>query len=421
MPRTYLILLAVVNKDGSLRRFGPRKPRAAEQRDTPVVRVQGIDASFDRPSYRNGAVAHLTVATDATSVRWRIVRSGVEKTPTPSDWAFHGRAVGTPTFVRVPNRSAPFSFAVRTKGLPTGVYFVRLTGGDGRVGFAPFVVPPHRFGAHRVAVVLPSFTWQAYNFEDANGDGWGDTWYAGWLARTASAGRHYMGWGMPPFFRRYDLPYLAWLARRGHKVDYLSDDELRARTGAQLARAYDLLIFPSHHEYVTRAEFRAVTQFRDRGGNLMLLSANNFFWRVVLHGKAIERTAEWRNLGRPEAGLLGAQYHGNDHGAHKGPWIVRHAAAARWLWTGTGLHNGSSFGLGGIEIDSKGPASPRGTIVVAEIPHIFGPRFNAQMTYYETSRGARVFSAGALMLTKSARTPTVGRLLENLWERLARP
>jgi len=152
----------------------------------------------------------------------------------------------------------------------------------------------------------------------------------------------------------------------------------------------------------------------------MLLSANNFFWQLALHRTAIERTAEWRKLGQPEAALLGVQYRANDHGTHKGPWIVRHAAVARWLWAGTGLHNGSSFGRGGIEIDSTARSSPRGTLVVAEIPHIYGPRFSAQMTYYETAGGARVFSAGALMLTKSARSPRVSRLLDNLWERLAR-
>ena len=30
----------------------------------------------------------------------------------------------------------------------------------------------------RVAVVVPTNTWQAYNFRDVDGDGVGDTWYA---------------------------------------------------------------------------------------------------------------------------------------------------------------------------------------------------------------------------------------------------
>ena len=39
----------------------------------------------------------------------------------------------------------------------------------------------------------------------------------------------------------------------------------------------------------------------------------------------------------------------------------------------------------------------------------------AHMTYYETSAGAKVFSAGAFTLAGSVRQPTVKRLLENLW------
>ena len=42
---------------------------------------------------------------------------------------------------------------------------------DGGVGFAPFVVAPRRIGRERVAVVLPTLTWQAYNFRDDDGNG----------------------------------------------------------------------------------------------------------------------------------------------------------------------------------------------------------------------------------------------------------
>jgi hypothetical protein len=45
---------------------------------------------------------------------------------------------------------------------PTGLYFARLVARNGLVGFAPFVVCPHRLGEHRVAVVLPTLTWQAF-------------------------------------------------------------------------------------------------------------------------------------------------------------------------------------------------------------------------------------------------------------------
>ena len=49
------------------------------------------------------------------------------------------------------------------------------TAAGARVGYAPFVLRPNRLGEHRVAVVMPTQTWQAYNFRDDNGDGQPDT------------------------------------------------------------------------------------------------------------------------------------------------------------------------------------------------------------------------------------------------------
>ena len=43
----------------------------------------------------------------------------------------------------------------------------------------------------------------------------------------------------------------------------------------------------------------------------------------------------------------------------------------------------------------------------------------ANMTYYETPAGAKVFAAGAFTLAGSVRQPAVVRLLANLWERMA--
>jgi len=40
------------------------------------------------------------------------------------------------------------------------------------------------------------------------------------------------------------------------------------------------------------------------------------------------------------------------------------------------------------------------------------------MSYYETARGARVFSAGAFTLAGSSRQWAVKQLLENIWAHL---
>jgi hypothetical protein len=64
------------------------------------------------------------------------------------------------------------------------------------------------------------------------------------------------------------------------------------------------------------------------------------------------------------------------------------------------------------------PSSPRSVQVLAEIPNLFGRGFTAQMTYYETAAGAKVFAAGAFTLAGAIDRPVVRQLVENVWSRL---
>ena len=79
--------------------------------------------------------------------------------------------------------------------------------------------------------------------------------------------------------------FLHWLYWTDKRVDFLSQWDLEhVRGPAALRRAYDLIVFAGHHEYVTTREYDLVERYRDLGGNLMFLSANNYFWRVERHG-----------------------------------------------------------------------------------------------------------------------------------------
>jgi hypothetical protein len=309
---------------------------------------------------------------------------------------------------------------VKVGNWPSGLYFARLRAADGRVGFAPFVVRPRRLGEHRVAVVMPTLTWQAYNLRDDDGDGEGDSWYADWRKKTVRLGRPFLSRGVPYNFRRYDLPFLHWLAWTRREVDVLAQSDLESVSSPRaLAAAYDLIVFPGHHEYVTKREYNTIEGFRNLGGNLMFLSANNFFWRVERHGRALTKTKLWRELGRPEARLIGVQYVANGK-APRRPWIVRSSSARSWIFAGTGLREGSTFAKGGVEIDRVTASSPRGIQVLAEIPNLFGPGLTAQMSYYESASGAKVFAAGAFYLIRLVHLdPTISRLIENLWARFA--
>ncbi len=423
-PGTYLMRLTV---EGSGRRkvYGGRRPAAVDFGRAPVVRVLGIEAAFRARSYAPGKVARIRVAADAEVLAVQIFRSGPETANTDRPDEMKGVAMAPPRRVKWDKlRHRTGTITVRLGDWPSGLYFARLIASDGRRGYAPFIVRPATFGAtSRVAVVLPTNTWQAYNFRDTDGDGWGDTWYAGGNP-PVELNRPFLNRGVPPFFRRYDLGFLRWLASTGKSPDFLSEEDLGRFDSVALRRIYDLVIFPGHTEYVTDHAYTIIEKFRDLGGNLIFLSANNFFWKVSRRGNSIRRVGLWRNLGRPEVRVLGSQYRANDDGKRQGLFTVTGAEAAPWFFKGTGLGNGSTIGgeIGGygIEIDTTTPDTPPATHVLAQIPDLFGPGLTAQMTYYEHASGARVFSAGVLDFGGSVWfCPPVRKLLENLWQQMA--
>jgi N,N-dimethylformamidase beta subunit-like, C-terminal len=377
---------------------------------------RSIPASFAQRSYGPGARASLAVWVERPSLRARFYRVGLEAERVRRNDVMAGTPVGPS--LRLAGRHPRLTIP---RG-PSGLYFLRLTSPGGWLGYAPFVLRSQEPGASRVAVVLPTNTWQAYNFRDVDGNGVGDTWYASPSYNGVDLTRPFLDHGVPPHFRQYDLGFLRWLARTRRKADFLSDDDLEALDGRELARRYDLVIFSGHEEYVSTRVWDAVQQYRDLGGNLAFLSANDFFYRVERRGHRLYRTGRWRDVGRSEAALLGESYVGwFDNRYPNRPYVVVGDRRSPWLFRGTGLKNGVDFGHYGIEVDQRTAASPAGTIVLARIPDIFGPGRSAEMTYYSTPAGAKVFSAGVINFGGSAENPVVSRLLDNLWRRLSSP
>jgi hypothetical protein len=428
-PRTFLIRLTTVDAAGNTITYGAPNAFVGREPKGVVVRIQGIDVGFGQPSYAPGQVARIHVATDDTALELRVFHSGPELVVTYADNQFAGIDVGAPPINAdwTRHRDAPSSILFRIPNVPSGLYYVQFTGPDGRVGYAPFVVRPAVLGATgRVLIVLPTNTWQAYNFEDVDGNGYGDTWYAGPPNGSVNLSRTYIARGAPPRFYRYDLPFLHWLFWSGKSAEFISDSDFDLiAAGDDLAKAYDLVVFEGHEEYVTSHEYDVVQRFRDLGGNLMFLSANNFFWKVEKKGQVLRKIGKWRDAGRPEAALIGVQYRANDDGKRQGLFTVQGSASAPWFWDGTGLTDGSTFGqyVGGygIEIDATSPSSPPGTLVLAQIADLFGPGVTAQMSYYETPAGAKVFAAGTLDFGGSATFWPVKKMLDNLWARLSVP
>jgi len=425
VPGTYLMRMTVEG-GGGRRVYGGRRPAVAIRSRAAVVRVLGVEAAFVVRSYDAGTAARMRVSVDAERFSAQFFRAGPEAENTNRPDEMKGVPVSDPVTIDWrQNRDRPATAWLKLGDWPTGLYFAKLTTNDGRIGFAPVIVRAPATSTSRVAVVLPTNTWQSYNFADADGDGWGDTWYAGG-SPPVQLDRPYLQRGVPPYYRRYDLPFLRWLHWTGRTPDYLAEEDVEASGSGEALRArYDLVVYPGHTEYVTQREFDVVERYRDLGGNLIFLSANNFFWKVERRGREIRRVKLWRDLGRPEARLLGTQYRANDNGTRQGSFVVQGADAVPWAFAGTGLGNGSLLGVEvggyGIEIDATTPDSPpEVTQVLASIPDLFGPGLTAQMTYYEHASGAKVFSAGVLDFGGSiGYCPPARRLLENVWNRLA--
>jgi N,N-dimethylformamidase beta subunit-like, C-terminal len=409
-PGTYMLRVVA---------HGARNDAAAARRalldgSLPVVRVLHAELALDARSYGRGEVATARIATDATALELQVfgyaaASRGAEDVRTGA------RAVGRP--VRVDWRR--FRDGARLVRLPfvtaraPGFYVLRLRTEDGRLAYAPYVV-------RAVAVVLPTTTWQAYNFHDGDRDGWGDSWYVRGKTRAIALDRPYAGDGLPAHFRDWERPFLRWLRRTARQVEFLTDDDLaEVPSGGALARRYQLVVFAGHEEYVTKHVFEVVKHYRDLGGNLLFLSANNLFWQVRCRAGRCAKVARFRALGTPEASVVGVQYVANNAGRRQAPYVLGTGPTVRRLLPGPGLRPRGSFGRYGIEIDARTPASPRSVRVLATSRRLIG-RHSAEMTYYETQTGARVFAAGVVNFTASLSDPAIARLLENVWRRTAR-
>ena len=378
-----------------------------------------LSAAFAATSYAPGQLAELRVFGHVRRLELQVLRAGAER-----GWSSVGRPWGPSQQLRF-RRGSVNTVRLRLGPWTSGLYFARLTAPGGRVvAFAPFVIRPAVLGASRIAIVLPTYSWQAYNFYDADRDGRPDSWYADSRRHSVLLGRPYAGNGKPPHYRTQQRGFLRFLVHTGKQVDVLTDEDLeRVASGDDLARVYDLIAFSGHEEYVTTHIYDVTQRYRDLGGNLAFLSADNFFWRVDRNGRRLWRIQLWRNLARPEAQLIGVQYRGNDRGDHVAPYVVTNAEAAPWLFSGLGAVDGSPLGPAnyGIEFDMTGPDSPPGTTVLATVsPGLGDGTILGQMSYYETAAGAKVFAAGTLGFGGSD-NPVASVLFQNLWQHLAVP
>ena len=253
LAASLLGLVYVFVSGGSPRAAKVEEPEGRAERLLPTNRPT-VEAAFPRESYSPGNLARLVFWTGAPRCPCRIFRAGTEDSPVRAQDVMLGTAV---TATRRLGAVGPGrTIRIRIGEWPSGLYFAKLVARGGKVGYAPFVLRPRTLGESHVAVVLSTMTWQAYNFHDDDRNGTLDTWYAG--QPHARLGRPYENRGAIPHYKHYEQPFLRWLVSTNRDVDYLADADLDApsTTGRGLAEAYDLIVFPGHHEYVTRPRVR---------------------------------------------------------------------------------------------------------------------------------------------------------------------
>jgi hypothetical protein len=134
----------------------------------------------------------------------------------------------------------------------SGLYFLRVTSADGRVGYAPLILRPRTLGEHKVAVVLSTNTWQAYNFSTPTATAGATAGTSGGANPTVDLTRPYLDFGVPVPLPQLgpELHLVAEPHRQAGRLPH-DDDLERVASGDALRRAYDLVVFPGHEEYVS--------------------------------------------------------------------------------------------------------------------------------------------------------------------------
>ena len=348
----------------------PEHPSVAGGEDL-VLRVSTTAPRFRVDFYRFGAqLAHVSRS------GWHAGRHVPDHLPY-QDWGQEGVGLGGEQLPAWP----AYRFRVDDHW-PPGVYFAVLVEDghrqaplqiDAREARALFVVRNGGPGTSaRILYKLPLLTYHAYNCV-SGGRG-------GWSLYTVPSARELPGavppcvsvrrpgggtGGVPsdvdnfdPFdptprqtFVHWDGPFISWLERNGYAVDVCTDLDLHA--DPKLLGRYPLLVSAGHDEYWTEAMRANVTAAVGRGHNVAFFGGNTCWWRVSFEdgdGCSFRRAAEWSDPAagyEPENTLTGVSFRNGgerDRDDHPVPVGYRVQHADHWIFEGTGMCEGTTFG-----------------------------------------------------------------------------
>ena len=311
------------------------------------------------------------------------------------------------------------------------MYCAEFVDSNGSGFHVPFIVNPRFDKRSKLACLGSTNTWNAYN-------GWGGmSAYSEPQPCTLSLDRPMpvatpVGEGRSHLLRA-ELWVLDWMAESGYVVDVYSDMDLHR--GWEWLKEYRALVVSTHSEYWSEPMRDHLDAYLDAGGSLLYLSGNGMYWKVTYdstcrimeirkdgkpHYQTGEESGLWRNLGRPEHGVLGVGYARPGYMTFA-PYRVEDPL--HWIFEGLGLKQGDLIGGEGInggaasgwEADqvregwsphnltvlAKGinPAdymSPGCSAVYPDSDYEWDGTGGAHMTYYDHPGGGGVFSVGSI-------------------------
>ena len=406
--------------------------------------------------------------------------------------------------------------------LASGVYALRLHAGDDEF-YLPFAVrPPKNTPRNPVTFLLPTASYLAYAnnrigldlaetelicgrlvelteddlymqehpelglcFYDLHSDGSG-VYYSSRLRPVMNLQPKFVaklgGAGSNVWQFNADTHILGWLDKLGTRFDVVSDEDLHEEGVACLGDTR-VLVTGTHPEYYSAAMRDALDEFCARGGRLMYLGGNGFYWRISFHPELPgviecrksedgirafaplpgeyyasftgEYTGLWRRNGRPPNTLAAVGMVGQGFDVSS-PYLrteASHDPRVGFMFEGIDEQLIGDFGLcgggaAGIEVDAADPllGTPPHTLVVASsqthtdlyimtpedmldpVPGLGGSEaeiIRADLAFFETPSGGAVFSTGSIAwagaMAWNGYDNHVARLTENVLRRFVDP
>lgn len=297
--------------------------------------------------------------------------------------------------------------------LPSGAYALRARSGVNdraatRETYIPFFVRPPRVSRGprpKVALLAPTMSYLAYcnhaehitargaeqlmgrllpfghtdltmydhpelggSLYDAHADGSG-TCYSSRLRPNLNFSPQYHSWlgghGSGLYQYNADTHLLDWLDHQGVEYDVITDEDLH-QDGAALIRDYRVILTGTHPEYHSTAMWDAMKAWIDRGGRLMYMGGNGWYWRIGFHD-TLPGVIELR---RAEDGIRPwiaepGEYFQSFNGEYGGLW--RRIGRAPNVMCGVGFV-AQGFDVSGYYRRAPGADDPRAAFIFEGVP-----------------------------------------------------